>query len=120
MKTILVVDDDSVSRRLIRDILDTRQYEIVEACDGKEALERIAAKPPDLVLLDLQMPVLDGYAVLRQLRSDPRFPALPVAAVTALAMPGEQDRALETGFDAFIPKPIRPAALRAQVQALVG
>ena len=120
MKTILVADDDSVSRSLIRDILDPRRYEVVEACNGREALERIAERAPDLLLLDVQMPLLDGFAVLRQVRGDPRFPGLPVAAVTAMAMPGECGKALATGFDAVITKPIVPAALRAQVQALVG
>ena len=120
MKTILVVDDDPVSRGLIRDILAFQSYDILEADSGQQALDMIEHKPPDLVLMDLQMPRLDGYQVLARLRRNLRIPTIPIAAVTALAMPSEREKALSMGFNAFITKPINPASLRFEVRTLLG
>ena len=89
MRKILVAEDDLASRELIREILEARGYEVVEVGDGQEAVQKIAEKKPDLVLLDIQMPLLDGFGVLRQLRQDSRFASLPVVAVTSYAMGGD-------------------------------
>jgi len=94
MKKILVADDNAVSRELIREILETDDYEVIEAGDGREALEKIREHQPDLALLDIQMPVLNGNAVIHQIRADPRFSGLPVAALTAFAMQGDREKAL--------------------------
>ena len=117
---ILVADNDAVSRGLIRDVLGPHGYEILEACDGREALALIERTRPDLVLLDIEMPFLDGYAVLGALRSDPRFPNLPIVAVTALALQSERDKERSAGFDAYLTKPISPAVLRSQVKTLLN
>jgi CheY-like chemotaxis protein len=112
MQTILVVDDNAVSRELMRAILKGPDRRIVEAGDGREALERIAETRPDLVLLDVHMPVLDGFSVLRALRADPRFRSLRVIAVTANAMQGEREKALDAGFDGYVTKPVSAVEIR--------
>ncbi len=106
MKTILVVDDNPVSRELICEVLESPDFQFLQAQDGKSALESISESPPDLVLIDIQMPVLDGFATLARLRADARFQALPVVAVTAFAMRGDREKAIRAGFNAYITKPI--------------
>ena len=115
-----MADDNPVSRELVCEVLQAPGRSIVQAADGEEALEKIAEETPDLVLLDIQMPVLDGFGVIRRIRIDPRTAALPVLAVTAFAMKGDRARALAAGFDAYITKPIDAAALRQQVEQLLG
>lgn len=120
MKRILVADDNPVSRELVREVLEAPGRSIVEAADGEEALDKIGKERPDLVLLDIQMPVLDGFGVIRRLRLDPRTASLPVLALTAFAMKGDRARALAAGFDAYITKPIDTAALRQLVEQVLG
>jgi CheY-like chemotaxis protein len=115
MKTVLVADDNLASRELLRAVLSWPGRRILEACDGAEALDIIVKEEPDLVLLDIEMPVKDGFAVLRNLRSDPRLRATRVVAVSANAMQGAREAALRAGFDDYITKPIDGAALRRDV-----
>jgi CheY-like chemotaxis protein len=86
VKTILVADDNTVSRELVREALENIGYRVVEAADGAEALAKAIESVPDLALLDIRMPVLDGYETLRAMRENPRLAALPVVALTAFAM----------------------------------
>ncbi|MGO9209381.1 MAG: response regulator [Terriglobales bacterium] len=116
MKKILIAEDNPVNRELVREILADRNYEIIEACDGQQALDRIAEVTPDLVLLDIQMPVLDGYAVVRRIRDNPRSTKLRVIALTAYAMRGDRDRALAAGFDDYVTKPIDLATLTSTIR----
>jgi CheY-like chemotaxis protein len=116
---VLVADDNPVTRELIREILDATDYELIEAVNGKEAIEKIEQARPDLVILDIQMPVLDGYAVLRKLRKDPRFNTMRVAALTAYAMSGDRQKALSAGFDDYITKPIHADTFRNRVDELL-
>ncbi len=120
MPKILVVDDNRPSRELIVDILRPLGFEVSEAPDGPSGLRAARALRPDLVLLDLTMPGMDGFAVLRELRSDPDCANIPVMAVTANAMPGERARALLAGFTDFITKPLRSADLRQRVEAFLS
>ena len=120
MRKILVAEDDPASRELLLEILRAVGYDVVEACDGGEALRKIQETGPDLVLLDIQMPVLDGFAVLRQLRQDPRFAALPVVALTADAMRGDREKTLSASFDAYLSKPVDATALRIQIEQLLN
>jgi len=113
---ILVADDNTASRELIREVLEMSGYDVVEAADGQDAVDRARERAPDLVLVDIQMPRLDGYGVLRELRADPRLSALHVVALTAFAMQGDRERALEAGFDGYITKPVDIAALRREVR----
>ena len=113
---ILVADDNPASRELIREVLEISGYDVIEAADGEDAVERARAGAPDLVLVDIQMPRLDGYGVLRELRADPRLSGLHVVALTAYAMQGDRDRALDAGFDGYITKPVESAALRQAIR----
>ncbi len=115
----MVVDDNADSRYLLRAVLKRSCDQVLEACQGQEALEIIAEAEPDVVLLDLEMPVLDGYAVLSQLRQNPRFTGLSVLAISANAMYRDREKALAAGFDAYITKPIHAASLRKQVEQLL-
>lgn len=119
MKTILVADDSAVSRELVREALEEIGYRVVEAADGAEALAKALESAPDLALLDIRMPGLDGYATVRAMREDPRLAALPVLALTAFAMRGDDEKAVSAGFDGYLTKPIGIAALRAAVESRI-
>ena len=119
-KRVLIADDNAVSRELIREILEHDEYEVIEAGDGGEALRKAREHRPDLALLDIQMPVMDGNMVIREIRADPSLSHLPVAALTAYAMQGDRERALAAGFNCYITKPIEIPDLRAQVAKLLG
>ena len=116
MKTILVAEDDIPSRELLTEILLDWGYEVIEASNGVEALRQVEEKRPDLVLLDLQMPLLDGYGAIESIRSDPQLTSLPVVAITAHAMKEDRERILRAGFDAHLPKPLNVESLRALLQ----
>ncbi|MEW6676371.1 MAG: PAS domain S-box protein [Pseudomonadota bacterium] len=109
---VLLVDDNEVNREMAREFLEIGGYMVITAEDGKQALEALQRDPlPELVLLDVQMPVLDGPATLAALRQNPRTARLPVVALTALAMSGDRERLLEQGFDAYLAKPYQIDAL---------
>jgi len=116
---ILIADDRPSSRELLRTVLERAGYSVIEAADGEEALERAQAAHPDLILLDLQMPKLDGYGVLERLRKDERFRALPVLALTASAMSGDREKILAAGFTDYLSKPAGPDLLREAVARLL-
>jgi CheY-like chemotaxis protein len=115
-KKIVIADDDGAGRELIREVLEMSGYEVIEAADGLEALRRVHEAAPDLVVVDIQMPRLDGYGVLRELRADPRFSGLPVVAVTAFAMRPDREQIHDAGFDGYITKPLDIATLRAEIR----
>lgn len=119
MKRILVVEDKATSRELLRTVLEQQGYAVEEALDGEDALRQIRANPPDLVLLDLQIPARDGYDVVREVRSDPRLKTIPVVAVTASAMQGDREKVLAAGFTAYIAKPVSLVQLRHEVSQLL-
>jgi CheY-like chemotaxis protein len=119
MRIVLVADDNAISRELIREILVSENYRVVEVENGAQALDKTAEVRPDLILLDIQMPVMDGFAVIGQLRRDQRFLRIPVVALTASAMQDDRERALAAGFDEYITKPIRAASLRAHIKRLL-
>jgi CheY-like chemotaxis protein len=116
---ILIADDRPSSRELLRLVLERSGYEVIEAEDGEQAVERARMENPDLILLDLQMPVLDGYGVLAALRSEARFLNLPVLALTASAMRGDRERIMEAGFTDYLAKPAGPEILRETVARLL-
>jgi two-component system cell cycle response regulator DivK len=119
VKKIVVVDDNAASRELIREALDRPGYRITEAADGRTGLDLILADQPDLVLLDIQLPGLDGYSLVRTLRQNPRCGRLKILAITAFAMQGDRERALAAGFDGYITKPISTYQLEEQVEELL-
>jgi CheY-like chemotaxis protein len=116
--TIVLADDNPASRELMREILEASGHLVLEAANGRDALDLIRQYQPELVFLDLQMPVLDGFGAIRQLRSDVRFRNLPVVAVTASVMLGDRERAIAAGFDSYIAKPISLGDVREQVRLL--
>jgi len=115
-KRVLVADDNPAGRDFVRESLAEHVSAIIEAADGREALAKIRETHPDLVLLDIQMPEMDGYAVVREIRADPALQGIRVIALTAFAMQGDRERALEAGFDDYITKPVTIAKLKAQLE----
>jgi CheY-like chemotaxis protein len=117
---ILIAEDNPVNRELLRELLEMQGYEIFEACNGQEALSMIEQNRPDLLVLDLGMPVLDGFGTIQKIRSDPAMANLPVLAATAYAMRGDREKTLEAGFDGYLSKPINPATLKQEIDRLIG
>jgi two-component system, cell cycle response regulator DivK len=120
MKRILIVEDKASSRELLRTVLEQLGYDVEEANDGDDALRLVRQHTPDLVLMDLQMPTRNGYDVLQEIRKDPNLARLPVVAITANAMPGDQEKVLAAGFTGYIAKPVSLAHLRSEVNRLLG
>jgi CheY-like chemotaxis protein len=120
MKKLLIADDKATSRELMRTVLEKCGYAIREASDGIEALRCAREIRPDLIILDLHMPGVDGYGVVSELRREEEFADTPIMALTASAMQGDRERALAAGFDSYVTKPIPLSALRAEVERLLG
>lgn len=114
-RRILVVEDNPLNLKLVRDVLTAFGYEVVEAQSGEEGVALAGSCDPHLVLMDLQLPGIDGYEALRLLRQDPRLGDVPVVAVTAFAMPEDRERTALAGFDGYLGKPISVRALPDQV-----
>jgi two-component system, cell cycle response regulator DivK len=120
MKRVLIAEDNPVNRELLRELLELRGYVVVEACNGQEALQMIPEVKPDILLVDIGMPVMDGFAVVRKVRENPEWAALPVLAVTAYAMRGDKEKIIEAGFDGYLSKPINAAPLEAELNRLLA
>ena len=117
---ILVIEDNALNLKLVRDVLEHAGYAVGSATTGELGVEAASSEPPDLVLLDLQLPGIDGHETLRRLRDDVLPAGVPVVAVTALAMAEDRERATRAGFDGYLEKPISPRALPAQVEQFLG
>jgi two-component system cell cycle response regulator DivK len=120
MARILVVDDDARNRRFAGAALEQAGHEVLSAEGGTEGVEAALAHAPDLVLMDVQMPGMDGVSALRRLRAEPRTAAIKVVALTALAMKGDAERLLAEGFDGYVEKPIRYKSFLREVERLLG
>ncbi len=103
---ILVVEDKETNRKLVRDVLTFKGYEVAEATNAEDGLRMVRERRPDLILMDIHLPGMDGLSALRALRADPETCTIPVVALTASAMPEEQDEILSAGFDGYETKPI--------------
>jgi CheY-like chemotaxis protein len=114
---MLLVEDYPDNLALLTYVLEAAGHEIVPAMTGAAALEGVRTAHPDLVVLDMQLPDMDGYEVLAAIRADPATAGLAVVAVTAYAMVGDRDEALEAGFDGYLSKPIDPSTFAASVAA---
>jgi len=112
---ILVIEDNEQNLYLIRYILEECNYEVFSAMDGKEGIKLAASLRPDLILLDIQLPIMDGYAVARYLRQNPDLSKTPIVAVTSYAMPGDREKTIEAGCTGYIEKPIDPDTFEVQV-----
>jgi CheY-like chemotaxis protein len=120
MTKVLIAEDNAVNRELLRELLEARGYDVVEACDGQEALAVIERAEPDILLLDIGMPVLDGFGVVRALRENPRLAMLPAVAVTAYAMQGDREKILSSGFDGYLSKPVDARVLAEELDRVLG
>ena len=116
---ILVIEDHEDNRRIVRDLLTSCGYDIVEAATGADGVQLAIAQRPDLILMDIDLPDIDGYEATRRLKADPALRSIPVVAVTSYALSGDEARAMAAGCEAYVAKPFSPRALLAKVQELV-
>jgi two-component system, cell cycle response regulator DivK len=119
-KRILVVEDQEDNRRILRDLLNATDFEVIEAEDGEQALAAVAKQRPDLILMDIQLPVLDGYEATRRIKADPSLSSIPIIAVTSYALSGDEEKAHAAGCDDFVPKPHSPRQLLAKIRQYLG
>lgn len=118
-RRVLVIEDTDDNRRILRDLLASAGYETDEAVDGVEGLAAARNDPPGLILLDIQLPLMDGYEVARRIRAEPALAAVPIIAVTSFALAGDEGRAREAGCDAYVSKPFSPRELLKLVRRLL-
>jgi CheY-like chemotaxis protein len=116
---ILIVEDNPANLELMRYLLRARGHTVLSAVDGESGVETVRKELPDLILCDVQLPKMDGYGVIRQLKSEPAHCSIPLVAVTAFAMVGDRDRMLAAGFDGYLPKPITPESFVTEVEAFL-
>ena len=119
-KRILVVEDQEDLRGVLRDLLTGSGYEVAEAADGGEGVAKAKSERPDLILMDIQLPVLDGYETTRQIKADPDFKAVPIIAVSSYAMKGDEEKARASGCDHYVTKPYSPVQLLRIIRGLLG
>ena len=115
-RRILVVDDHADNRRILRDLLQSAGFEILEAMTGEEAVTRAEATVPDLILMDIQLPIMDGYEATRRLKADPNTKDIPIIVVTSYALSGDEAKARNSGCDGYVTKPYSPRALLAKIK----
>jgi two-component system cell cycle response regulator DivK len=115
-KCILVVEDQADNMQILRDLLLSADYEMIEAVNGEEALAAVAKRRPDLILMDIQLPIMDGYEATRRIKADPALRSIPIIAVTSYALSGDEEKARAAGCDDFVPKPYSPRQLLAKVR----
>ena len=115
-KRILVVEDQPDSRQIIRDMVAGTDYEITEAQNGEEALAAIAKQRPDLILMDIQLPIMDSYTATRPIKTDPALRSIPIIAVTSYALAVEEKKARAAGCDDYVTKPFSPRQLLAKIR----
>ena len=119
MTTILIVEDNEMNRDMLSRRLERKGYEVLLAVDGEEGLEVARANTPDLILMDMSLPIVDGWEATRRLKADDRLKHIPVIALTAHAMANDRDKALEAGCDDYDTKPIELPRLLAKMDALL-
>jgi two-component system cell cycle response regulator DivK len=119
-KRILVIEDTEDNRRILRDLLTNAGFDVLEATDGEKGVGAAATERPDLILMDIQLPVIDGYEATRRIKADPALAAIPIIAVTSYALSGDEDKARAAGCDDYIAKPYSPRQMLAKVRGIVG
>lgn len=115
-KRILMVEDTEDNRQILRDLFAATDYELIEAADGETGIAMARAHAPDLILMDIQLPVLDGYETTRRIKADPSLRGIPVIAVTSYALSDDERKARAAGCDAYVAKPFSPRLLLAKVR----
>lgn len=119
-KRILMVEDTEDNRQIVRDLIATTGYELIEATDGAAGVAAATAQRPDLILMDIQLPVMDGYEATRRIKADPSLRHIPIIAVTSYALSGDEARALAAGCDGYVAKPFSPRQLLAKVREFLA
>jgi len=119
-KRILVIEDQEDNRQILRDLLGNAGYEMTEAENGQDGVAAASAQRPDLILMDIQLPIMDGYEATRRIRADPALKHVPIIAVTSYALSGDEGKALAAGCDAYITKPYSPRQLLAKVKEFLA
>ena len=119
-KRILVVEDQLDNRQILRDLLTHAGYDVIEAVDGEQAIASAAAHRPDLILMDIQLPVLDGHEATRRIKADPALKAIPIIVVTSYALSGDEEKARAAGADGYVTKPYSPRQLLAKIREFLG
>jgi len=119
-KRILIVEDKEDLRAMLRDYLTASGYDVVEALDGVEAVALARSRHPDLVLMDIQLPLLDGYEATRLIKADPEIGSTQIVAVSSFAMRGDEEKARASGCDGYVTKPYSPVKLLAMIRSILG
>jgi two-component system, cell cycle response regulator DivK len=114
-KRILVIEDTDDNRRILRDLLSNAGFELIEATDGEQGVAAAAAQRPDLILMDIQLPVIDGYEASRRIKANPELRHIPIIAITSYALAGDEQKTAAAGCEGYVAKPFSPR----QVLALV-
>ena len=118
-KTILYVEDNEFNRKIVRQLLAQTTYRLREATDGEDAVNAAREDPPDLILMDVQLPKISGLEATRRLRADPRTAAVPIIVVTSYALSGDEQKAKDAGATAYLAKPYSPRDLLAKIREIV-
>ncbi len=119
-KRILIVEDTADNRQIMRDLLSNAGYDLLEARDGEEGVAMAKSHRPDLILMDIQLPILDGYEATRRIKSDPELAGTPIIAVTSYALAGDEAKTRAAGCDGYVAKPFSPRQLLVKVRELIG
>ena len=119
-KRILVIEDQEDLRGILRDLLTGSGYDVAEAVDGRDGVAKALSERPDLILMDIQLPVLDGYEATRQIKVDPNLKAIPIIAVSSFAMKGDEEKARASGCDSYVTKPNSPLQLLRIIRGFLG
>jgi two-component system cell cycle response regulator DivK len=113
---ILVIEDQEDNRIILRDLLTSADFEVIEALNGQEGVDMAGTQQPDLILMDIQLPVLDGYEATRRIKGNPALASIPIIAVTSYALSGDEAKAKAAGCDGYVTKPFSPRLLLAKVR----
>ena len=119
-KPLLLIEDNEQNRYLVTYLMQARNWEVIHAVDGPTGIDRAREFRPVLILLDIQLPGMDGYEVAERLKKDPELADIPIIAVTSYAMPGDRERCLASGCTGYIEKPIDPATFADEVESYLG
>ncbi len=115
-KRILVIEDQLDNRQILRDLLTSAEFEVIEAENGEDGVAAAVSQRPDLILMDIQLPLLDGYEATRRIKADPTLRAIPIIVITSYALSGDDDKARAAGCDAYFSKPFSPRQLLAKIR----
>jgi two-component system, cell cycle response regulator DivK len=118
-KRILVIEDTEDNRQILRDLLSAAGFDLIEAVDGESGVAMAGAHRPDLILMDIQLPQIDGYEATRRIKADPVLRHIPILAVTSYALSGDEEKTRAAGCDGYIAKPFSPRELLGKVRALL-